>query len=146
MFPTRQPWLYAPAVRGHAVPWILLFAFVAACSSGGSNATPTSSSTPSSISSPTPASGPFEEVTQADFQITPSTFTIGATQGLSIKNLGPSLHNFSIPGTQVDLDVPPGQSTNTEAIGGVVKPGTYQFFCKYHKSRGMVGTITVGSS
>jgi plastocyanin len=84
-------------------------------------------------------------VTQADFSFTPSALVVSTSQGLSIKNVGPSLHNFSITGTQVNLDVQPGQSTNTEAIGGVVNPGAYQFFCKYHKSQGMVGTITVVS-
>jgi plastocyanin len=150
MFCPQQRALYAPVVRARATPLVLLFAFAAACSSGSSNVTPTPSasppSTPSSIATPTPGSGPFAVVTEADFHFTPSTFAIGTSQGLSIKNSGPSLHNFSIPGTQVDIDVQPGQSSNTEAIGGVVKAGTYQFFCKYHKSRGMVGTITVVSS
>jgi plastocyanin len=94
----------------------------------------------------TPVAGPFAEVTQADFRFIPSALVVSTSQGLSIKNLGPSLHNLSITGTQVDQDVQPGQSTNTEAIGQVVNPGTYQFFCKYHKSRGMVGTITVVAS
>jgi plastocyanin len=85
-------------------------------------------------------------VTEADFSFTPSAIVVSTSQGLSIKNLGPSLHNFSIPGTQVDLDVQSGQSSNTEAIGQVVNPGTHEFFCKYHKSRGMVGTITVVAS
>lgn len=119
---------------------ILLALIAAACSSGG-----TTSASPSATPSPslTPGTGPFAEVTQADYSFTPSAFAISTTQGLSIKNLGPSLHNFSITGTQIDLDVQPGQSTNTESIGGVVQPGTYEFFCKYHKSRGMVGTIMV---
>jgi plastocyanin len=127
-------------VRRHVVVSIFLVAFVAgACSSES----PTVASTSSGAPSVTPVAGPFAEVTQSDFSFTPSALAIRTDQGLSIKNNGPSLHNFSIPGTQVDLDVQPGQSTNTESIGQVVKPGTYQFFCKYHKSRGMVGTITV---
>jgi plastocyanin len=125
---------------------IFLGALVAgACSSES----PTVASTPSgapSKPSVTPVAGPFAEVTQSDFSFTPSALAIRTDQGLSIKNKGPSLHNFSITGTQVDLDVQSGQSTNTEAIGGVVKPGAYQFFCKYHKSQGMVGTITVLAS
>jgi plastocyanin len=122
---------------------ILLALIAAACSSGGTTSVSPSARASSPSPSLTPGTGPFAEVTQADYSFTPSAFAISTNQGLSIKNLGPSLHNFSITGTQIDLDVQPGQSTNTESIGGVVQPGTYEFFCKYHKSRGMVGTITV---
>ena len=65
------------------------------------------------------------------------------TQGLSLHNAGDVVHNFSVPGTVVDLDTRPGASTNSEAVGGAVRPGEYQFFCKYHRSRGMTGTLRV---
>ena len=66
-----------------------------------------------------------------------------ASQGLSLHNNGDVVHNFSIANTLIDLDTRPGEETNSEAIGGVVRPGVYEFFCKYHRDKGMSGTVTV---
>jgi plastocyanin len=62
-------------------------------------------------------------------------------QSISITNEDSVLHNFSIEGTQVDVDIQPGTTFNGESAG--LKPGTYPFFCKYHRTRGMVGVIVV---
>jgi plastocyanin len=102
---------------------------------------PSASASPSTV--PTPPSGPFASVSEADYQFTPAQIVIGTSQGLRILNQGPSLHNLSVSGTQVDLDTTPGQTTRTEPIGGALEPGTYPFFCKYHRARGMVGVIVV---
>ena len=78
-----------------------------------------------------------------DFFFAPPCLIVRNTQNVTLKNEGTTLHNWSIEGTQVDIDVEPGQVQNLEAIGGALAPGTYEFFCKYHRARGMRGTIVV---
>jgi plastocyanin len=43
----------------------------------------------------------------------------------------------------VDLDTRPGEATRTEALAGVLEPGTHKFICKYHAAQGMRGEITL---
>jgi plastocyanin len=141
----------APARISSLAPAVTLLAVVALLASCTSNSpapsppatagSPSASASPSTV--PTPPSGPFASVSEADYQFTPAQIVIGTGQGLRILNQGPSLHNLSVSGTQVDLDTTPGQTTRTEPIGGALKPGTYPFFCKYHRARGMVGVIVV---
>jgi plastocyanin len=131
-----------------AVTLSVAVALLASCTSSSpapspaaTAASPSTSASPST--GPTPPSGPFASVSEADYQFTPARIVIGTGQDLHILNQGPSLHNLSVSGTQVDLDTSPGETTRTEPIGGALKPGTYPFFCKYHRARGMVGVIVV---
>lgn len=78
-----------------------------------------------------------------DNTFSPSCIIVLGGQGLEIVNKGSSRHNFSIEGTDVDLDTDPGDATRTEALSGVVEAGTHAFFCKYHQALGMVGEITL---
>jgi plastocyanin len=131
-----------------AVTLSVTVALLASCTSSSPTpsppataASPSTSASPSTV--PTPPPGPFASVSEADYQFTPARIVIGTGQDLHILNQGPSLHNLSVSGTQVDLDTSPGETTRTEPIGGALKPGTYPFFCKYHRARGMVGVIVV---
>jgi plastocyanin len=72
----------------------------------------------------------------------PSCFTASASQGITIVNADTALHNFTIQGTPIDVDIPPGDEFNGDPITGVVDPGVYVLECKYHLP-GMVGEITV---
>lgn len=87
--------------------------------------------------------GPTFTLRLVNFAFQPSCLKVKAEQGFKLENKGTAMHNLTIQGTQVDLDVQPGQEGNFEAIGGVVRSGTYDLFCKYHKTRGMTGKITV---
>jgi plastocyanin len=75
-------------------------------------------------------------------EFVPNCFTASATQGITIVNADAALHNFTIQGTPIDVDIPPGDEFNGEPITGVVDPGLYVLVCKYHLP-GMVGEITV---
>ena len=46
----------------------------------------------------------------------------------------------SEPGATGDTG-PAGETFNGEPVSGVLEPGTYDFFCRFHPS--MTGTITV---
>jgi plastocyanin len=91
----------------------------------------------------TVAGRPEVTITQNDNTFSPDCLIVLGGQGLEIVNEGANLHNFSIEGTDVDLDIRSGKATRTEAIAGIVEPGSYEFFCKFHRSLGMDGEITV---
>lgn len=85
-------------------------------------------------------------LTQNDNSFSPDCLIVLGGQGLEIVNEGANRHNLTIEGTDVDLDVEPGETTRTEAIGGIVEPGSYEFFCTIHQSFGMDGEITVSDA
>jgi plastocyanin len=121
-----------------------------ACSSGGGggSTSPPSTTSPATTTSAPPASGASGgqvSITMVDFSFKPSTVTASTSQEIVLTNTGTALHNFSIVALGIDQDVQPGQSVTLKAPGSSVKPGTYDFFCKYHKSQGMVGTLNATS-
>jgi plastocyanin len=87
------------------------------------------------------SSGAVFDLTMQNTSFHPSCVVAKSTQSISIENKDGILHNFSITGTSVDVDVQPGSTFNGRPAG--VAAGTYSFFCKYHRSVGMVGTIVV---
>lgn len=77
-----------------------------------------------------------------DFIFAPPCLEISTAQGLRIHNEGRAEHNFTVEGFGLDVDVSPGDENNTEATG--LEPGTYTFFCKYHReSKDMEGKLVV---
>ncbi len=77
-----------------------------------------------------------------DNEFVPECFAISSTQRLQLVNSGTARHNFSIEG-EIDIDVEPEKRTNSDPLEQLVTPGTYDFFCKYHRGAGMVGTMIV---
>ena len=121
----------------------------AACSS---KSTSTSSATGTTGTGPSGATGvpancsdlsqgSVFKLTQQNFAFHPSCVIARSEQSISITNQDSVLHNFTITGTQVDVDIQPGTTFNGESAG--LAPGTYPFFCKFHKASGMVGVIVV---
>jgi len=139
---------------------IVILLLLAGCGNGGET-TSTPSPTPQttvepSETEPVEAPPPVEECTdetitgnievtirETDNEFSPSCLIVLGGQGLEIRNRGETLHNFSVEGTQLDLDTRPGEATRTEALAGVIEPGTHRFICKYHAARGMRGEITL---
>ncbi len=82
------------------------------------------------------------EVEMDDFYFGPTVITGSPGQSLKIelKNEGSALHNFSIPGQSIDQDVQTGQSSTVTVT--IPQSGFVEFFCKYHKSVGMLGELT----
>lgn len=77
-----------------------------------------------------------------DNAFVPRCLRILTSQGLRIHNEGDNEHNFSVQGFGLDVDVSAGDENNTEATG--LEPGTYTFFCKYHRaSDDMEGSLVV---
>jgi plastocyanin len=133
-------------VRGFA-PVLLVLGVLTSC--GGDSPTveptapPSPAESPAASPTPTPVSGPVFELTETDFEFVPATFAMRTDQSITINNEGQTVHNFSIEGTVADVDTQAGETTALEAIGGAADPGTYNLFCKYHRSQGMTGTIII---
>jgi plastocyanin len=140
---------------------LALLLLLVGCGDGGGTASPPSPTPqatvePTETGAPEETSPPVEECTdetisgaaevtirETDFAFSPSCLIVLGGQGLEILNRGETLHNFSIEGTQVDLDTRPGEPTRTEALAEVLEPGTHKFICKYHAAQGMRGEITL---
>jgi plastocyanin len=142
---------------------VLALVVLAACESEPEQQRTTPSPTPAPTVSPSPVASPTPEAERActdatltgdvlvrvaarDFFFAPSCLIVLGGQGLSVRNTGANLHNFTIEDSPVDFDVGPGAVNRTEAIGGAVPPGTYRFYCIYHESQGMEGEITVSAA
>jgi plastocyanin len=120
---------------------IVLLLLGAACSKKAATTPPTT--TPPGTSPATSGGGNEVAIQEADFSFTPSAITAANTDTLTITNNGAQLHNFSIEGTSVDVDTQPGQTTPLTPTTPPFPPGDYNVFCKYHKTLGMVATLTV---
>jgi plastocyanin len=80
-------------------------------------------------------------LTTSNFAFDPSCLTARAAQSITIVNEDSADHTFTISGSQIDVTIPAGETFNGEPISGVLEPGTYDFFCRFHPA--MTGTITV---
>jgi plastocyanin len=113
---------------------LLVLALASACSSGGG----TTNTTPPTTGA---SNGGGVTITMSDFKFDPSTVTASTSQDIVLVNSGAALHNFSIEGTSISMDVPPGQTRTLTAPGSSFPAGAHPFFCKYHKAQGMTGTL-----
>jgi plastocyanin len=57
---------------------------------------------------------------------------------LVVENTGGVLHNVSIPDQGIDTDVAPGE---TITVSVDVGSGAVPYFCKFHRTSGMVGSL-----
>ncbi|MFL5799929.1 MAG: hypothetical protein ACJ77A_18625 [Actinomycetota bacterium] len=60
-----------------------------------------------------------------------------------VKNEGRNLHNFTVIGTHISIDIRPGHQFTWTRLGDHLTPGTYQVVCKYHTYVNMGGHFTV---
>lgn len=137
-------------MRIRSVVAVAALAFVlAACSSsspsgGGSTSSGAGGATSAGGNTPAPgAPGGTVTVTLQNFAFNPASISGSVSGTMIVKNADSALHNVTIEGTAVDQDIDPGQ-TFTFTPPAPFDPGTYNVFCKYHKSQGMVAVLTVG--
>ena len=94
-----------------------------------------------------PANGTALKVEAGDFFFSPTcelSVPAGSTVALTVHNGGQALHNVSFRDQGVDTDVAPGQTVTVNVKIGAA--GTYAYFCKYHRTSGMVATLVAGGS
>jgi plastocyanin len=70
--------------------------------------------------------------------------TPGQKLTIELENEGNVEHNFSISDQSIDQDVEAGEKKEVDVT--FPQSGTLSFFCKYHRSQGMAGGLTVGGS
>jgi plastocyanin len=119
--------------------------------------TPVPTASPSPVPGPTPTPSPActdatvtgaveVRISARDFSFDPSCLIVLGGQGLVVRNTGANLHNLTVEDSSVRFDVPPGGVARTAAIGSAVPPGTYAFYCIYHRGQGMTGELTVSEA
>lgn len=63
----------------------------------------------------------------------------------TVFNAGKQVHNITIPGFAVDMDVEPGKSITVKlpATNAAPRDGFYTMYCKYHQSQGEATRINI---
>ena len=80
-------------------------------------------------------------VSQINYQFSPSNLTVKKGDTIAVKNATTGTpHTFTISGKGIDVTTDAGQ---TQSVVINLAPGTYTFFCRFHESLGMKGTLVV---
>lgn len=147
--PHRSP---SRRLLGIAAATLALGALGTGCSSSSSPSSTASSSSSSAAAhaaSGGTASGAggavrTVELTAQDYRFSPSTLKVtpGEHLRLHVTNAGKAEHNLTIPSLKVNADLSPGSSKTIDVtVGSAAAP----FYCEYHRSSGMTGTVVIGS-
>jgi plastocyanin len=80
-------------------------------------------------------------VTASDNQFEPAAITVPAGSPIELSNAGEAPHNFSITGSDIDVDVEAGDSATVDTLR--LEAGDYDVECKFHAGAGMTATLTV---
>jgi plastocyanin len=97
---------------------------------------------------PEPASGPYVVVVVDNHfhDIHPEDDPkIASDRPFVVRNEGRNLHNFTVVGTDISIDLRPDQSFTWNPLGSRLSPGTYTVVCRYHSWVGMTGEFIVAS-
>ena len=87
-----------------------------------------------------------KELELDDYYFQPKTIqgNPGQKITLELKNEGSTEHNFTLSDQSIDQDVEKGETAKVTVT--VPQSGSVRFYCKYHRSMGMTGTLKVSSS
>jgi plastocyanin len=99
--------------------------------------------TPTECAEVSATEGAPAPVTMMDSFFDPLCVAASSTQGLSITNAGNLDHNLTVQGSELSIDLAPGEEEETSELGEFLRAGTHRFFCRFHEDEGMVGTIVV---
>ncbi|MDP9343162.1 MAG: hypothetical protein M3Q23_13950 [Actinomycetota bacterium] len=98
------------------------------------------------IYNPEPSHGPFVVVAVDNHfhDIHPVDRTrIKESRPFIVINEGSNLHNFTVVGTNISVDIPPGGQLDWSHLGAHLKPGVYHVLCTYHAWARMTGLFVV---
>ena len=138
--------------RGWAIAALVLATLfiTTACSSSSSSSSSASSSSGATSTStsqseaPTDVSGKSSTTMSAEnFFFTPAALGGAAGQQITISltNQGSVPHNFSIDDQNISVTLQPGEQKDIEVA--FPESGSVQFYCSFHQTSGMVGTLEV---
>src|SRR5437588_7800927 len=105
-----------------------------------------SSTVQPAVSSPPPCSDQASvkrfTLGMRDYRFRPDCLTVSEITPFHLRNRTTTTHNLTIAGTGLSIDVPPGHTRAESPLHVLgVKPGTYRFYCRFHRGRGMTGVI-----
>jgi len=80
----------------------------------------------------------------SDYFFSPTVIsgTAGQKVTVQLSNDGNTAHTFTIDSANIDEELQPGTKTSTTVT--LPSSGTLVFYCKFHKSLGMLGEFSVG--
>ena len=114
---------------------VVVLGAMAACAGSGDPAIDNHGVTLRVETPPQPTTGPFV-VVAVDNHFHDIHYSernlIGENRPFEVKNEGNNLHNFTVVGTNISIDIKPGGEFVWPRLGSVLKPGNYQVICKYH--------------
>jgi len=84
------------------------------------------------------------ELEMYDYRFDPKTIKgkPGQKVTLELKNEGKTEHNLTIDSQHIDKDVEKGEDAKVAVT--LPKSGAIHFYCSYHKTKGMAGSLSVG--
>ena len=132
-----------------------LIVVATACSSNTSSSSAATSGTTSTSSSATDTSSasadtPANVVSKSTFALSANNFffspsalagSAGQKLTLTVTNAGTVTHTFTIDSEHVDVTLQPGDSQQVDVT--FPQSGSVDFYCKFHVSGGMKGTLQV---
>jgi plastocyanin len=116
---------------------------LAACGGGDETNGGGGATTPPTTSSPSPTETETSGETRIAMQdnvFQPNQLSVASGAELELDNEGENPHTFTIDGEGIDQQVNSGENAKVTVD---LDPGTYDFFCRFHSSLGMTGTLTV---
>lgn len=127
------------------VPALAAIVLVGAACASKTSAAVTGSGTKTPTTSPSASTAPQAMTTTVNlvnYSFSPSTLKLKAGEKVTITavNKGTTAHTFTLPGVVDTGAIQPGQS---KTVSFTVPSTTVQFFCQFHKSKGMVGRLVV---
>lgn len=104
-----------------------------------SRATPTEA-TSSDSGGNTGGSG-GKTLTQVNYQFAPAKLIVRQGDTITVSDTNPTTpHTFTVEGTDIDVA---NDAQSSQEVTIDLDPGTYTFFCRFHRTQGMEGTLTV---
>lgn len=124
-----------------AVPLLALALAVTAACGGGSDDDAGDGGSPTQTSRP---EAQEFEMSAADFAFSPDAIELEPGQSLDIQltNDGEALHTFTLDELNIDVEVQPGDEVDVPLTAS--EPGQFTFYCRFHDSQGMTGTLRIG--
>ena len=81
------------------------------------------------------------ELAAKDFEFDPATLDAeaGDTITVEVTNEGEAPHTFTVEELDIDEEIAPGESAQVEVT--VPDSGGFEFVCRFHEGRGMIGAV-----
>jgi len=131
------------AIVGTALILVTVGLVAAACGGGGEEQTTSQSPATTRPSQATAGPDGALNVTQVNFRFQPDSLSAqsGKAVTVNVVNNGTTSHTFTITELNVDKTLSPGEAATVTFTPS--KTGTFAYFCRFHRSRGMEGKLQV---